>query len=82
LRTGSFETVLTDDGRQLYGFRRKLGDEEVVVVLNNSAEEQMAEIELEGAWRDRWNEADVVVEDGKAKLRLAPRGAAILVREG
>ena len=81
LRTGSFETVLTDDGRQLYGFRRKLGDEEVVVVLNNSAAEQMAEIELKGAWRDRWNEADVVVEDGKAKLRLAPRGAVILVRE-
>ena len=42
----------------------------------------MAEIELEGAWRDRWNEADVAVEDGKAKLRLVPRGAAILVREG
>ena len=39
LRTGSFETVLIDNARQLYGFRRKLGDEEVVVVLNNSAAE-------------------------------------------
>ena len=81
LRTGSFETVLTDDERQLYGFRRKLGDEEVVVVLNNSGVEQTADVELEGVWRDRWNDADVGVEDGKAKLRLAPRGAVILVRE-
>ncbi len=81
LRTGSFETVLTDDDRQLYGFRRKLGSEEVVVVLNNSSKEQVAEIRLEGNWRDRWNDAGVAVEDGQAKLSLAPRGAAILVRE-
>ena len=81
LRTGSFETVLTDDERQLYGFRRKLGGEEVVVVMNNAAEEQTAEVALEGVWRDRWNDAEVTVEKGKAKVRLAPRGAVILVRE-
>jgi glycosidase len=34
LRLGSFTTVATDNARQLYAFRRTLGREDVLVVLN------------------------------------------------
>ena len=81
LRRGEFETVLIDDKRQLYGFRRKLGNEEVLVLLNNSREPQSAEVNGEGSWRDRWNDTEVSSAGGKLAISLAPRGAAILVRD-
>jgi glycosidase len=80
LRRGSFETVLVDDERQLYGFRRRLGTEEVLVVLNNSAERQEAQVEADGAWEDRWNGGRMVSSAGRLQLSLPPRGALILVR--
>ena len=80
LRRGSFETVLIDDDKQLYGFRRQLGDEAVLVVLNNSNEPQEASVEGDGAWEDRWNGGKVSGEDGRLTLALPPRGASILVR--
>jgi cyclomaltodextrinase len=80
LRRGSFDTVLLDDERQLYGFRRQLGDETVMVVLNNSDDKQEASLKAEGTWDDRWNGGKASAADGKLAVTLAPRGAAILVR--
>ncbi len=83
LRRGAFATVLCDDETELYSFRRTLeGEQEVVVVLNNSDQPRKAAVPLAGTWRDRWNE--VVVEAGTEGLEviLEPRGAAILVNEG
>lgn len=36
IRLGSFTTLLTDDKAKLYAFSRKLGNEEVIVVVNRS----------------------------------------------
>ncbi len=82
LRRGSFATVIVDDVRQLYGFRRKLGQEEIVVVLNNSDEEQVAELALSGDWRDGWTGLEFAAQ-GKdlSEVILPPREAAIFVRE-
>jgi glycosidase len=80
LRRGSFETILIDDERQLYGFRRKLNDEEVMVILNNSNQKQEAELEVAGNWQDRWNGGQLAATDGRLSVPLAPRGASILVR--
>lgn len=38
LRLGSFTAVATDDARQLYAFRRTLGREEVLAVLNRGSQ--------------------------------------------
>ncbi|MEX1044555.1 MAG: glycoside hydrolase family 13 protein [Chthoniobacterales bacterium] len=76
LRTGSFETVAADDDRGIYGFRRKLDKEEVIVVLNNSSEEQEIDLKLEGEWSDRLHDG----KTGPGPLRLPPRGAAVLVK--
>lgn len=37
LRRGSYETLATDEAQQLYAFSRKLGREEVIVVLNRGS---------------------------------------------
>jgi glycosidase len=80
LRRGSFETVLADDERQLYGFRRRMGEEEILVVLNNSGERQEASLEAGGVWEDRWNGGQVASSAGRLPLSVPPRGALILVR--
>jgi len=80
LRRGGFETVLVDDDGQLYGFRRQFGDEEALIVLNNSAEPQNARLQTGGSWRDRLNDADFSAKGGELLIPLPARGAAILVR--
>jgi glycosidase len=81
LRTGSFETILVDDDKQLYGFKRVLDGEEVIVVLNNSEEAQEAELPVAGVWEDRLS-GKALGESGAEvlKVSLQPRGAAVLVK--
>jgi len=81
LRTGSFETVLVDDQRQLYGFKRSLGGEDVFVVLNNSGERQEAALPAGGAWTDRLSGQEFRGEGpGPITVQLPPSSAAVLVR--
>jgi glycosidase len=81
LRRGSFETVLIDDDRQLYGFRRQLDGQEILVVLNNTTEPQQTKLPAEGEWTDRWNGGTTLAtENNQLPLEVAPKGAAILVR--
>jgi glycosidase len=82
LRRGSYETVLADDAKQLFGFRRKFGGQEVLVALNNSPEPQKASLPAEGDWEDRWNGGEVSAGKGSVEIELPPRGAAILARKG
>ena len=82
LRTGSFETLVTDDVRQVYGFRREVGPQEVVVLFNNSAAPQTVEIELAGQWKDRLGRVRPETgEEGKTRFSLAARSAAILQKQ-
>lgn len=39
LRAGNLVTVITDDARDLYGFIRRLGEETILVILNNGPNE-------------------------------------------
>ena len=81
LRTGSFETVLIDDEGQVYGFKRVLDDQEVIVVLNNSGSSQEASVPGEGKWSDKLSGQEISSGEGdKLKLSLPPKGAVILVR--
>jgi hypothetical protein len=50
--------------------------------LNNSGVEQAAAVDADGIWEDRWNGRGVSAEGGGLSVKLAPRGAAILVRAG
>jgi glycosidase len=81
LRTGSFETVLIDDEKQLYGFKRVLDGQEIIVVLNNSDAEQATSVKGAGNWTDKLSGSEVLSgEGGKLQVTLPPKSAAILVR--
>lgn len=80
LRRGAFETVVMDDGRQIYGFQRKLGDEEVIIVLNNSEHLGNAVMAAEGEWVDRLNGGEVSAKEGRLEVELARRSAVVLVK--
>jgi len=79
LRTGSYETLLTDDQRQLFVFRRALGGEQVVVAFNNSDETREFTMPVGGSWRDRFGGTEPVsAGEGSTRIKLPARGAAIL----
>ncbi|MFM8458968.1 MAG: alpha-glucosidase C-terminal domain-containing protein, partial [Chthoniobacterales bacterium] len=82
LRTGSYETMLIDDEKQLYGYKRVLGEQEIIGVLNNSEEAQQAALPVSGIWEDRLS-GKVAEETGADSMTvaLAPRGAAVLVKQ-
>lgn len=44
IRLGSYETIIADDNRQIFGFKRYNGDEIVVVLFNTDYEEQVVEL--------------------------------------
>lgn len=81
LRTGSFETVLIDDPKQLYGFKREQNGQEVIVLLNNSETAQEATVGRGGKWTDRLSGNEMEAGEGAPlKVLLPAKGAVILVR--
>ncbi len=83
LSLGDFETVLADDARQIYAYRRRLDEQDLLVVLNNTNETQQLAlpIQSEGSWRDLLvAERPIVDSDGVLVLDLAPRWGAVLAR--
>jgi glycosidase len=82
LSLGDFQTLLTDDERQIYAFRRRLEAQTVVVALNSADQPQQLELQAAGAaaWKDVLNGgAEQLPQDGKVRLQLAPRWGSVLV---
>ncbi|MDO9513958.1 MAG: alpha amylase N-terminal ig-like domain-containing protein [Elusimicrobiota bacterium] len=86
LRRGDFTTVVTDDKKDLFGFARRYGKEEAVVILNNSLEKQEAVINL--ADRNNANYTDVLngggtytVKNNRLTAGIKPKWALILVKQ-
>ena len=90
LRTGDYETVLTDDARRLFGFRRWEANEEIVVLLNRSPYSQTVDLvqDLRGTvgrgadFKDIWEgrasfDPDA---DGGALVTLPPFEGIVLRR--
>ncbi len=46
LRTGSFQTILADNENDLFAFRRDLGNESVIIVINNNSIEKTTEFDI------------------------------------
>ena len=82
LRTGTVETLLADDARQLLVHRRRDDAMQAIVAINRS--EAAQRIVLDGVtatgWRDRWNGgASLDAEDAQLALTLPPLSGAVLV---
>lgn len=78
LRRGTFETVLIDDDRQLYGFRRQLADDTLLVLLNNSPDPQQPTLPATNSWTDLLHGHTHTPAEGRLSIPLSPRSAAIL----
>ena len=82
LRLGSYETILLDDGRRLYGFARRCDDEVVLALFNGS--DETVEIALQQDDSRQWKEVihgrDVFrAQNGVLKVQLEARGAVWLM---
>lgn len=90
LRRGSVRTVLVDDKRGLYGYLREQTDRHarLLVVLNNSAEDQRIDIgevaELpRGVWKSVWHttpRTSAVASPIAGKLDLAKTSGVVLLQ--
>lgn len=82
LRRGDFTSLLVDDANNLYAFERAAGDNQVIVMLNNSDRKQDVELKIPGAWTYR-DELTGNVIKGRNSLRreLDSKSGTVLVRE-
>jgi cyclomaltodextrinase / maltogenic alpha-amylase / neopullulanase len=69
LRRGDFTSILLDDAKNLYAFKRTLEDSEAIVLLNNSEVGQRVELGVRGAWKYR-NEMTGQTIEGKEVLTI------------
>ncbi|RYY87523.1 MAG: alpha-amylase [Chitinophagaceae bacterium] len=77
LRTGSYETLAADDAQQLYAFSRKLGNEEVIVVINRGTTTALFRHErLKGAsFRDAFKKGAL------KQVSVPPMGVVVLANK-
>ena len=69
LRTGSFETVFTDDQRDVWLYRRADGDDEMLVAINASDDDAVLELP-KGEWNSIYTESNA---DGAHVAALSGR---------
>jgi len=80
LRTGDFHALMTDDERGLYGFERRLGDDMIIALFNNSEIEARVSIRCDaGGLKDALKGGVFACRDGSAECLLLPGSALILV---
>ena len=82
LRGGDFETVVKDDAKGIYAFKRTYGKESALVVFNRSDSAQIVSFTdpALARYRANWFVSNVVGRDSDdtARLTLPPRGAVVL----
>lgn len=80
LRRGTFEVILLNAPRRLYGYRRRWQGQSLLVVLNAGPEEQVLGLAVDGPapYYDLLRERPVPVVDGRLSLRLEPFSGSIL----
>lgn len=84
LRVGGVETLLVDDDKELYGFIRKDRKKSVLIVLNNGSATREADVAVvweKGRMRDLLAKRDYKITDGRVKLKVEPKWAAVLVKK-
>jgi alpha-glucosidase len=81
LRRGSIETVIADDAKRVFAFRRALGDDAIVAVFNGSERPQSVDVPLgAGTYRDLLTGKRHRTRSGVARVTLPALTAAFLAR--
>ena len=81
LRTGDFQTLLTDDINKIYSFERNLGNEKVVVVLNNGYETKEIKLPLTGNFLDQLNNNEKYHSVSELNISIPAKWGRILVKQ-
>lgn len=81
LQTGELETWVTDNKKELYGFRRFNTAENIYILLNNSNNSQMSTVSLpEGEYMDLLSD-HIYESDGKVTITLPDKWGLILLKQ-
>ncbi|MBK9118291.1 MAG: hypothetical protein IPM18_01640 [Phycisphaerales bacterium] len=83
LRTGSVQTLLADDDRNVWAVLRKDADEQLIIVATPAAQAQMVEVPVQPNAPRRWQgvfgtEETLEVVDGKLRLKVPALGGIVL----
>lgn len=83
LQTGDYKTILIDDEKKIFGFSRTLGEKEIIILLNNSEETQIAEINVEHSeyYKDLLNDKIFSSEKRKINVNLPAKWGMILKKD-
>lgn len=87
LTRGGIDTVLVQDGRGLYGYRRTFEGRDVHVVLNNSSFTATASLDIPSAgrgpvvYRDLLGKRTLTARNGHVSFEVLGHWGAVLVRE-
>lgn len=84
LRVGDFQTLLADDARQVYAYRRHFEGQTLIIALNNTRQPQQIALEIPGAARVKdalRDNAECAVNHSKVTLELPPLWGVIGVFE-
>ena len=80
LVTGMYKTILVNDEKNLLIYKRELGDDRVIVVLNNCSRGYKLEFDVDpGLYYDVFERATVNGENGKLRISLRPYEGKVLV---
>jgi glycosidase len=81
VRLGDFETLLTDDVKKIYAFKRSYKKCKAVVILNNDEVSHQVVLDLEkGKWRDVLNDEEFKVnKNGDLLVEVGKRWGKILL---
>jgi cyclomaltodextrinase len=81
LRRGDYTSILVDDAKNVYAFKRSAPDNEVIVVINNGDTNETAILKLSGSWTYRDELTEMKYQGtGDLRLELGPKSGKILVR--
>jgi len=81
LKKGDFKTVLTDDTNKIYSFERNLGNEKVVVVLNNGYDFKEIKLPVIGEFVDLLNNNEKFHSNSRLNLTIPGKWGRILVKQ-
>ncbi len=80
LQLGDYKTLLADDASDVFAFQRRLGEETVWVVLNNSDSAQKVNLPRAGfdEFEDLLNDRTYAWQQGDLEIELGAKHAAVL----
>ena len=79
LQKGEFESFVINEAKNIYSFKRKLEDREVIVIINNNPEKREISFQSQNKnYKDLLTNKDYKNNDGKIKLVMKPYQGMIL----